>query len=71
MRNHRTKDPRKPFRSGVSVDVSGFSTTFQNNRLSRIDLEPDKPIIRIRQEFESNESAAASNMVASIAELHG
>jgi hypothetical protein len=71
MRNHRTKDPRKPFRSGVSGDVSGFSTTFQNNRLSRIDIGPDKAIIRILQEFESNESAAARNMLASIAELHG
>ena len=38
MRNHRTKVPRKPLRSGVSVDESGFSTTFQNNRLSRIDI---------------------------------
>jgi hypothetical protein len=31
--HHRTKDRRKPFRSGVLGCVYGFSVTFQNNRL--------------------------------------
>src|SRR5690348_985103 len=35
-RNHRTKDRREPFRSGVLESVAGFSVTLQNNRLKRI-----------------------------------
>src|SRR5580658_5472149 len=33
MASHRTKDRRKPLRSVVFASVSGFSITFQNNRL--------------------------------------
>jgi hypothetical protein len=42
MRKHRTKDRREPFRSWVFGCVSGFSVTFQNNRLGRIDKVPGK-----------------------------
>src|SRR5580700_11279150 len=40
MKNHRTKDRRKPFRGGVSGSMSGFSVTLQNSRLGWIDIEP-------------------------------
>jgi len=33
--------------------------------LSRIEIVPDEPIIRIHQEFKSSESAAARNMLPS------
>ena len=42
MRDQRTNDRRETFRSGVLGCVSGFSVTFQNNRLSWIDIVPDK-----------------------------
>ena len=34
MRNHRTRDRRELFRSGVLSCASGFSVTYQNNRLA-------------------------------------
>src|ERR1700726_885897 len=40
MRNHRTKDRRVPFRSGVFEGISGFSITLQNNRLGWIEIAP-------------------------------
>ena len=42
MTNHLTKDRREPFRSEFLVWASGFSVTFQNNRLGSIDIVPDK-----------------------------
>ena len=44
MRNHRTRDRRGPFRSGVLGCVSGFSVTFQNNRFGWIDIVPDESL---------------------------
>jgi hypothetical protein len=46
MSSHRTTDRSEPLRSGVGC-VSGFSATFQNNRLDRIDLVPDELHYRI------------------------
>jgi hypothetical protein len=45
MRNHRTKDRRKPFRTGISGDATGFSVTFQNNRFGWIGIEGQLPVI--------------------------
>src|SRR5579859_2388939 len=46
MRNHRTKDRKKPFRCGVPGGVSGFSVTLQHNRLRWIDIAPASPRYR-------------------------
>src|SRR5262249_29285069 len=40
-RSHRRTDRSKPLRGGVLVGSAGFSGTFQNNRLARIDIVPD------------------------------
>src|SRR5690242_12130723 len=42
MRSHRTKDRKELFRSGASECASGFSVTFQNNRLAEPDIVPRK-----------------------------
>src|SRR5215469_14495263 len=42
MTNHLAKDRRTPFRSEFLVWMSGFSVTFQNNRLGSIDIVLDK-----------------------------
>ena len=42
MTNHLTKDRREPFRSEFLLWMSGFSVTFQNNRLGSIDIVSDK-----------------------------
>ena len=46
MASHRTQDRRKPLRSGVLGDVSGFSVTFQNNSRGWADLARDRGVLR-------------------------
>jgi hypothetical protein len=55
--SHRTKNRRKPLRSGVLVCVPGFSVTFQNTRLGSVPLMPD--LIREQEGLRSAQATRA------------